>query len=111
MGIFRSPVIFYKALLLLKQHVVLSRRVTMLQKTIKWSLILAIAGGVASCHMLEERNDQMQAPVTYDQQPVVKPAQGAKAVVTKTATVSTEPAQKTTPGPKRAAAPQLPVIQ
>lgn len=83
----------------------------MLQKTIKWSLILAIAGGVASCQMLEERNDPMQAPVTYDQQPVAKPAQGAKTVVTKTASSSTEPAQKTSPGPKRAAAPQLPVIQ
>lgn len=61
--------------------------------------------------MFEERNDQMHAPMAYDQQEMAKQAKGTKTAAAKTSSSSTEPVQKTTPGPKHAAAPQLPVIQ
>ena len=85
----------------------------MLQNTIKWSLLITLAGGLTSCFMYDQdRNDHMQAPVTYEQQATVKHAKGTKTAMTKAASSSDKgPVQQYTPGPKRAAAPQLPVIQ
>lgn len=80
----------------------------MLQKTIKWSLVLAIAGGLASCMM---DNDARHAPMPYEQQAPAKHVKGTKTVAKAGHSSATDPVQKTTPGPKRAAAPQLPVIQ
>ena len=84
----------------------------MLQKTIKWSLVLSLIGGLTSCLMYDQgRNDQMQTSVPYEQT-TMKPAKGAKtAAVKASSSVSKDPVQTTTPGPKRAAAPQLPVIR
>ena len=83
----------------------------MLQKSIKWSLILVIVGGLSSCMMYEQRDERAPSPMAYEQQQhVMKQTKVVKA--SKAASSSAkEPMQKTTPGPKRAAAPQLPVIQ
>lgn len=88
----------------------------MIHNLIKWSLIISLAGGLCSCFMYDDnsRHENRQNAVTYEQQqPVAKQAQVTKAVVkaNNNASIATEPVQKTTPGPKRAAAPQLPVIQ
>lgn len=85
----------------------------MLQKTIKWSLILSLVGGLASCLMYDQdRSAQNQASMSYEQQTTVKQAKGTKTAAVKASSSSSkEPVQKSTPGPKRAAAPQLPVIQ
>ena len=81
----------------------------MLKKTIKWSVILGLVAGASSCMMYDQRNESAPNPMTYEhQQPMKnKVAKAAKAA----STSAKEPVQKSTPGPKRAAAPQLPVIQ
>ncbi len=90
----------------------------MLKQSIKWGLIASLVGGLASCTLPDfERNDSAQYPITYGKTaPAASSQASAEAKKTKTAAVkstgiATEPAQKSTPGPKRAAAPQLPVIQ
>jgi hypothetical protein len=82
----------------------------MVQKTIKWSFILGLVGGLSSCMMYDQRNDSAPNPMVYEQQ---QPMQQNKVVkATKAASTSAkEPVQQSAPGPKRAAAPQLPVIQ
>ena len=86
----------------------------MIQKSIKWSLLFLV-GGLTSCSMFDDnsRYDNVQNSTTYEQQHApVKQAKGTKAAVkASSSTASKEPMQKSTPGPKRAAAPQLPVIQ
>lgn len=87
----------------------------MLQKTIKWSLVVSLVGGLSGCLMMDDQRNtnNMQNSMTYEQQQKVTKKQQAQATkVAKTSSSSaTEPVQKSTPGPKRAAAPQLPVIQ
>lgn len=85
----------------------------MIQKSIKWSLLFLV-GGLTSCSMYDDnsRYDTTQNATTYEQQAPMKQTKGTKAAVkASSSSVSKEPMQKSTPGPKRAAAPQLPVIQ
>ncbi|RUR12585.1 hypothetical protein [Legionella sp. km772] len=84
----------------------------MLRNTIKWSMILSLVGGLSSCLMYEQGRNEQQAPMSYEQQAATKQVKGSKTAAVKASSSSSkEPVQKTTPGPKRAAAPQLPVIQ
>lgn len=81
----------------------------MLKLSMKWSLVGAVVAGLSSCMMDAQRDERAPNPMVYEQQ---KPIAQNKVVKTaKAVSSSTEPAQKAVPGPKRAAAPQLPVIQ
>lgn len=91
----------------------------MLKKSIKWTVIVALVGGLTNCMMLDQdRSYAPQNPPAYEQN-TGKQAKTVKTTTTTTTTTTgkvskssgTEPVQKSTPGPKRAAAPQLPVIQ
>lgn len=88
----------------------------MLKKSIQCSLFLSLAASLSSCMWQTENRDAvMQQPLLYDKAPVTStktPVKASSAQVIKANNViATEPVQKSTPGPKRAAAPQLPVIQ
>jgi hypothetical protein len=83
----------------------------MLQKTIKWSLILGVVGGLTSCMMYDQRNESAPSPMVYEQQQPMKQNKVVKGTKAAARASAKEPVQTTTPGPKRAAAPQLPVIQ
>lgn len=92
-------------------------------KSIKWSYgaVVTLALGLSSCYMMDSSNSER---VTYsphhqramhaeheramEQQNAHHPMAAKKASAN---AASKAPAQKTGPGPKRAAAPQLPVIQ
>ena len=85
----------------------------MIQKSIKWSLLFLV-GGLTSCSMYDDnsRYNSVQNSNTYEQQATMKQGKAAKtSVKASSSSVSKEPVQKSTPGPKRAAAPQLTVIQ
>lgn len=78
-------------------------------KSIKWGygVIISLILGLSGCYM-DGQNSQRaesasQATVTTDNTNKPKAVQKSYA--------SKDPTQKSTPGPKRAAAPQLPVIQ
>lgn len=88
----------------------------MLKKSIQCSLFLSLAASLSSCMwQTENRDAATQQPLLYDKAPVTAtkaPVKASSAQAVKTSNViATEPVQKSTPGPKRAAAPQLPVIQ
>ena len=88
----------------------------MSNKIMKWSFVLAVVGGLSSCMMYDQRSEQVPpSPMVYTQQQPVqqtKVVKVPKAAGTSAATTSAkEPMQKSTPGPKRAAAPQIPVIE
>ncbi len=75
--------------------------------------IFLLAGcGLSSCMMYEQdkvRSDSAaHSPMTYDQ---TAPQPASVAKTSSQGSSSSEPVQKSTPGPKRAAAPQIPVIQ
>lgn len=82
-------------------------------KSFKWGygIIVSLVFGLSSCYM-DDHNSQN---VDYSSQNTMhKDSQAAnQAAATKTKGYATSkgPTQKSTPGPKRAAAPQLPVIQ
>jgi len=86
----------------------------MLQKTIKWSLILSVVTALSGC-MIDDGSDHYSRTIhpasddqgAKDHVKVVKKA----SLHTRSSSPSLEPVQQTTPGPKRAAAPQIPVIQ
>jgi hypothetical protein len=84
----------------------------MIQQSIKWSLLLLV-GGITSCSMLDDnsRYDTMHESTVYEQQAPMKHAKETKAAVKASSnSASKGPMQKSTPGPKRAAAPQIPVF-
>lgn len=85
----------------------------MLQKSVQWGLLLSLVGGLSSCLMdnQQNRNDSAQSPTFYEQSTVKQSKAKVSATATKVSSSGKEPVQVTTPGPKRAAAPQLPVIQ
>jgi hypothetical protein len=81
----------------------------MLHKSMQWGLVLSLVGGLSSCAMDNQQNQGGdQSTMVYPQ-----PATQIKPVATasKVSSGSNESLQKAVPGPKRAAAPQLPVIQ
>ena len=82
----------------------------MLQKSMHWGLILSLVGGLSSCVMdnQQRQGDNMQNTMIYEH---TAKQDKAMASASKVSSVSKEPMQKAVPGPKRAAAPQLPVIQ
>jgi hypothetical protein len=86
----------------------------MLQKSVQWGLLLSLVGGLSSCLMDNQqgRSDSAQSPMFYEQSTMKQTKANATpgATATKVSSSGKEPLQVTTPGPKRAAAPQLPVI-
>ena len=91
----------------------------MLKKTIQWSITLSLVAGLSSCFMYDQssRNETMQGIIHAEKNPAkhttskeVKDFKETKTVA-KARNSATEPVQKSTPGPKRTAAPQLPVLQ
>lgn len=84
-------------------------------KSITWNhaALLSLVCGLSSCTLLDNDTSYTSAPAsspsTYEQAPA--PKAKVTAAAANSSKVSTEPVQKSTPGPKRAAAPQLPVIQ
>ena len=83
-------------------------------KSVKWGCaVLSLACGLSSCMMYDDnsaRSDHpSDKPIAYDQASTHHAKASAGGVTSSSS--SSETAQKSTPGPKRAAAPQLPVIQ
>lgn len=78
-------------------------------KSIQWrcGLVVSLVLGVTSCSM-DMNNPQSQEVVAVNPMPVTQNAQAQQ--VQKNYS-SKDPVQQSTPGPKRAAAPQIPVIQ
>lgn len=73
-------------------------------------MIFALTGCMSACSILDEgANQHVNNAATYEQAPVAKTQKTSAVVHSKQA--SSEPVQASTPGPKRAAAPQIPVIQ
>lgn len=75
---------------------------------LKWAAVGVVVLGLSGCSL----DGSSQQESTYSSQEYSAPASQnstAQGQVKKQA--SAEPVQKTTPGPKRAAAPQLPVIE
>lgn len=83
----------------------------MLNKITKLVCFLTVICGLNSCEMFNARDDQEPAKIIYDQQMEKPSKQIGQNTATSSASSRSEPVQKTTPGPKRAAAPQLPVIE
>ena len=85
-------------------------------KSVTWgyAALFSLVCGLSSCTLLDNDRGYDNAPapssITYEQAPAQK-AKVAGTAAVKSSKVSTEPVQKSTPGPKRAAAPQIPVIQ
>ncbi|MFI4962415.1 MAG: hypothetical protein ACHP6H_01010 [Legionellales bacterium] len=80
---------------------------------LKWGygVVASLAIGLSGCYMDDQRSQQeMHMERTKMEQPNTK-AQQPKAVKKTTVSASREPIQQVAPGPKRKAAPQLPVIQ
>lgn len=81
-------------------------------KSIKWSygLVVSLVMGLSGCYMVGEPGEPRVDHTTVQGNQSANA--GANAAVAKQKTyASKDPVQKATPGPKRAAAPQLPVIQ
>ncbi|MCL9683065.1 hypothetical protein [Legionella maioricensis] len=81
-------------------------------KSFKWGygIVVSLVLGLSGCYM-DGRNPQN---VDYSAHQTMKQNTGATTGKAKTATksyASKDPVQKSTPGPKQTAAPQLPVIQ
>ncbi|WP_298621842.1 hypothetical protein [uncultured Legionella sp.] len=87
-------------------------------KSFKWGygIVMVLALGLSGCFM---DNTQSVQEGTYSTAPDYSAPKPPKAATTTSDSAkaaqksytSKEPTQKTTPGPKRTAAPQLPVIQ
>lgn len=81
-------------------------------KSINWSygLVVALVMGLSGCYMSGEpgapRAGYETVPANQSVNTGKNPAQAKQKTY-----ASKDPVQKATPGPKRAAAPQLPVIQ
>jgi hypothetical protein len=85
-----------------------------LSKQVKLFSLITLVGALSSCILQDDNygsSNMPQSPATYDtnSKPVTTPS--STNVHTHKSATSGQPVQKTTPGPKRAAAPQLPVIQ
>jgi len=80
----------------------------------KWGygLVISLALGLSGCFMDDDRSD---LPRDYYSSPSAAnmgtDTSSADAKPQQKSYASKDPAQKSTPGPKRAAAPQIPVIQ
>lgn len=82
-------------------------------KSLKWCLGIAVSLGLCSCMDMqrsEHMNPQHYDKYSQNQQQQQQQQSGQKAKTQKTY-ASKDPTQKATPGPKRNAAPQIPVIQ
>jgi hypothetical protein len=91
----------------------LSRKLKMINlKSFKWGygVVVSFAIGLTGCYMDGHRAQQMETMQTHHQKMVTN-ANQTKAMHKTSATAAKEPAQQVAPGPKRKAAPQLPVIQ
>lgn len=84
----------------------------------KWGygLVASIAFGLSSCQMMDGSSSERVVYAPHHQEVMKAGSKHSMAKDTATKkvsahTVSKAPAQKSGPGPKRAAAPQLPVIQ
>lgn len=83
----------------------------MINYKLSYGFVLSLVVGLSGCYMDGTRSAQgMDYPSQGKVQDSKNLEAGKKKVAAK-ATSATEPKQVTTPGPKRAAAPQLPVIQ
>ncbi len=86
-------------------------------KSIKWGygVVIALVLGLSGCYMDNQSAQEVtysneSAPTMYKKQTTAGNASSAT-VQQKSSSVAKEPTQKSTPGPKRTAAPQLPVIE
>ncbi len=75
-----------------------------------YGLVVSLALGLSSCYFEEYRSTGTQQMTTDVAQHQHQAQTEAKTPVQKTYATK-DPAQVSTPGPKRAAAPQIPVIQ
>lgn len=83
----------------------------MINYKLGYGVVLSLVVGLSGCYMDGTRSAQ---GMDYPSQGTVhnnKNVEVSKQKVASKSTSSVEPKQATTPGPKRAAAPQLPVIQ
>lgn len=78
-------------------------------KSLKWGygIVVALTVGLSGCYM-EEQNSHA---VDYSSHDKMTANTGVEHKAVQKSYASKDPVQKATPGPKRAAAPQLPVIQ
>ncbi len=78
-------------------------------KLVKWSgaLIITMTLGLTGCYLDGTQNYQQEVDMSDQTMATVQTTTGAEQGAQK----SKDPVQKSTPGPKRAAAPQIPVIQ
>jgi hypothetical protein len=82
-------------------------------KSFKWGygVVIALVLGLSGCYMdnqsSQEENYSTDSSTTMHN----NQASGSEPKATQKSYASKEPTQKATPGPKRTAAPQLPVIQ
>lgn len=86
---------------------------------LSYGVVAALTLGLSGCYF-DGQNAQEADYTSYDSAPKAQvygkssgsgSASSAPKAAAKSTSSSSEPAQKTTPGPKRTAAPQLPVIQ
>lgn len=83
----------------------------MINYKLGYGVVLSLIVGLSGCYMDGTRSEQGMDYSSQSKTHNNKNVETGKQKVASKATTAVEPKQATTPGPKRAAAPQLPVIQ
>lgn len=79
-------------------------------KSLKWCFGIVLSLGLSAC-MDMQRSEQANYPQSYEHANTAQKQTVSKPKAQQKTYASKDPAQQTSPGPTRKAAPQIPVIQ